>query len=283
MMTRGAQRLRALSPRRWIAIAVIVFALVLACGSAAFLTSPATAISATGPSATVEANGLVLTLRVAPGPYFLRELLPVSVSLTNHSSATVHAPRGTSMSGCGGAFYVAEDGGTAPRFDFPVAQGIPSCPFIFNELSIAPGQSFTASDLLLPLVASGQVTMTAQVEMEDAVTMPGGGSVVSRAPDPFAGHEPALSLDVAASAPPDRMLSLWRHTTRVVVYGPASALFHLRYTFTASAGGCGTGSFGWVPLSLPVLDAHPCAGHYGTWSYAVGAPGYAISSETVTF
>jgi hypothetical protein len=230
----------------------------------------------------VEANGLVLTLRIAPGPYFLRELLPVSVSLTNHTSATVHVPRGTSMSGCGGAFYVAEDGGTAPRFDFPVAQGIPYCPFIFNVLSIAPGQSFTAHDLLLPLVASGQVTMTAQVVLEDAVALPGGGSSVTTL-HPFAGHEPALALNVAASAPPDRTLSLWRHTTRVVVYGPAGALFHLRYTFVASAGNCGTGSFGWEPLRLPVLDAHPCGGHYGTWGYAIGAPGYAISSETVTF
>ena len=82
MMTRGAQRLRALSPRRWIAIGAIVLTLVLACGGAAFLASPATAVSATGPSVTVNAGGLVLTMRTAPGPYFLRELLSVGVSLT---------------------------------------------------------------------------------------------------------------------------------------------------------------------------------------------------------
>jgi hypothetical protein len=280
MMMRGAQRLRALSTRGRVVIAVIVLTLVLACGGAAFLASPATAVSATGPSATVEANGLVFTLRIAPGPYFLRELLPVTVSLINHTSATVHVLPGSPF---GGPFNVTQDGGGAPTYHLPAASFPFTGPPPWHADALAPGQTLAAPDLLVPLTASGQVTLTAQVALVDVVTLPGGETIASGGTDPFAGRKPALSLDVAASAPPDRTLSLWRHTTRVVVYGPAGALFHLYYWFAASAGGCGTGSFGWAPLSLPVLDAHPCAGVYGTWGYAIGAPGYAIASETVSF
>jgi hypothetical protein len=248
-------------------VTLILLALLLACGGAGtFMASAAGIWALGGPSATVDVGGLVLTLDIAPGPYFLRELLPVSVSLTNHTRATVHVPRGEGMSGCGGAFNVTQDGGGAPTYQMPTTPFIFSCPLMPLD-DLAPGQTRSAPDLLLPLQASGHLTLTAHVAFFRM--------------NPFAGREPALSLTVAPSAPPDRTLNLWRHTSRVIVLGPPGALAHLVYMFNASAGGCGTGNFGWEPLRLPVLDAHPCAGRYGTWTYAVGAPGYAVASETL--
>ena len=52
--------------------------------------------------------------------------------------------------------------------------------------------------------------------------------------------------------------------------------------YNASTSNCGTGNFAWEPITTRVLDEHPCAGHYGTWSYAVGAPGYAVASATAS-
>jgi hypothetical protein len=77
-------------------------------------------------------------------------------------------------------------------------------------------------------------------------------------------------------------LGAWRIGTRVFIIAPPPALLHLVYTYTVSAGGCGTGNFGWEPIVLSSVEEGVCAGHYGTWSYAVGAPGYAITSGTVS-
>src|SRR5258707_3703789 len=102
-MTPAIHLPRALQPRRRLAVAVLVFALLLALvGGAVLLVFPAASSALTGPTATTEVNGLVLTLRVAPGPYILGELLPVGVSLTNHSNTTVYvAGRGRLNHGCG--------------------------------------------------------------------------------------------------------------------------------------------------------------------------------------
>ncbi|HEY7985047.1 MAG TPA: hypothetical protein VID73_12805 [Ktedonobacterales bacterium] len=198
-MTRWIDRARALRPRSRFAVTVILLALLLACGGAGTLMASAASISALGgPRASVDAGGLRLTLSIAPGPYFLRELLPVSVSLENHTRATAHVDGGASTGGCDGAFAVTQDGGDAPTYQLPAASFPYSCPGPLPT-DLAPG-----------------------------------------------------------------------------------ALAHLVYMYTASAGGCGTGSFGWVPLRLPVVDAQPCAGRYGTWSYAIGAPGYAVASETLS-
>lgn len=236
---------------------------------------PATASALTGPIATVDVNGLVLTLRAAAGPYFLRELLPVDISLANHTNATLHV-----RSGCGRAFYVTQEGGGAPTYQMPSARVVLSCPGAFPT-DLAPGQTLSASDLLL-LTASGHLTVTAHVSLDTVTTFPGGGWVISNGPDPFAGREPTLPLTVAASAPPNRTVGLWRFGTRVFVIAPPQALAHLVYMYSASAGGCQTSNFAWQPITMPVLDEHPCAGRYGTWSYAVGAPGYAVASETVS-
>jgi hypothetical protein len=57
-------------------------------------TSPTVAVAPTAtapaPRAQTQAGGLDATLQVVfPGPFFLRELLPVDVSLTNHTQQEV--------------------------------------------------------------------------------------------------------------------------------------------------------------------------------------------------
>jgi hypothetical protein len=270
----------ALKPTRRSIVVLALLALLLTCaGTGAFLAAPSAEAALTGPSVTVNAGGLVLTMRTARGPYFLRELLPVGLSLTNHSNATVHVPRGSCM--YGGALGVTEEGGGAPTFRVPMLGGLfGGGPGIFATDDLVPGQTCATPDVLLPLTASGRITLTAHAALTSITAMVGGGTRITNL-DPFTGHAPELALTVAPSAPPDRTLTLWRHTSRVVVLGPPGALLHLDYMYAASSGGCWTGG-GWAPLRMPVLDAHPCAGVYGTWSYAIGAPGYAIASDTLS-
>src|SRR5690349_13770219 len=40
-------------------------------------------------SATAQSGGVQLSLRISDGPYFLSELLPVTISLVNHSGAAI--------------------------------------------------------------------------------------------------------------------------------------------------------------------------------------------------
>ncbi|HEX9413396.1 MAG TPA: hypothetical protein VF916_07810, partial [Ktedonobacterales bacterium] len=62
--------------------------------------------------------------------------------------------------------------------------------------------------------------LTARVRVFAVTPVTGGGQVISTGPDPFAGHEPTLPLTVAASAPLNRTVGLWRFGTRVFVLAP---------------------------------------------------------------
>jgi hypothetical protein len=243
---------------------VLLVALVGGVGLLYFSAGPSTTL--TGPDEHTEVNGLVLTLRIAPGPYFLRELLPVGVSLTNRANASLSVEGFAGVNVCGGAFEVAEEGGGAPRFHLPPT-GFVSCPGP-GRANLAPDQTMSATTLLL-LTASGHLTLTAGVH-------------VVAGPDPFAGHRPSLHLMVAAAPPLNRTVGLRRIGTRVYVIAPPPALSHLVYLYTASADGCGSTNVTWEPIAAPFVDEHPCAGRYGIWNYAVGAPGYAVASGSMS-
>ena len=70
----------------WLARVVVGIALAVA-GLVALraASSAESLLPAGGPTAQVAADGLVLSLRVAPGPYFLSELLAVEMTLANQS------------------------------------------------------------------------------------------------------------------------------------------------------------------------------------------------------
>jgi hypothetical protein len=286
VMTPAIRLPRALQARRRSAVAVLVFALLLALvGGAILLVFPAASSALTGPTATTEVNGLVLTLRVAPGPYFLRESLPVGVSLTNHSKATIYVEGHAGVNQGLTAFLMKQEGGGAPRYQFPETWCLwcPSGPGVIPN-GLAPGQSMSGSDLL-PITGSGHVTMTAGVGVFAVTTFPTGGMSIGSQSDPFAGRGPTLHLTVAAAAPPNRTVGLWRIGTHLIVIAPPQALAHLVHLYTLSVrGSYWRDSLGWQPITTLVIEGPPpiCGGDFAIWSYAVGAPGYAVASETVS-
>jgi hypothetical protein len=284
---RGARRfVSVLRAYRWRTLIAVVLAGLLAVTAGVGISWAAAAPSMTpsGPTTRVERGGLVLTLRVAAGPYFLRELLPVSVSLTNASNAPVYVPgpvdRNTGINGpCGSMLSVEESGGHGPTYRAPSAGWI-SCPGPIPA-ALAPGRTVWASDVL-PITASGRLALTAHAGIYSVTAVGPGGEQSFAGIDPFEGHEPQLQLMVSPNVPPQRMILPVRFGTRVYVIAPLAAERHLRYLYTAGGGSCSTGNFSWEPITTPIIDNHPCAGQYGTWTYAVGAPGYAIAGETVS-
>jgi hypothetical protein len=246
---------------------VLVVALLLTLvGGAVLLVFPAAASALTGPTATTEVNGLVLTLRVAPGPYFLRELLPVGVSLTNHSKATIYVEGHAGVNQDLGAFLMKQEGGGAPRYQLPETRCVwCSSPGPMPN-GLAPGQSMSASDLL-PLTGSGHLTISAGVGVFAVTTFPGGGMSIGSQSDPFVGRGPTLHLTVAASVPPNRTMRLWQIWTRLLVLAPPQALTHL----------VSWNGFDWQPITTFVLDEHVCNWHDGNCVYVIGAPGYALA------
>lgn len=279
-MTTGVPIRRALTPRRRLTVLLVLLVLLVTLvGGVGLYFSAGPSTMLTGPTARAEANGLVLTLRVAPGPYFLRELLPVGVSFTNHTNAPLSVEGNASVNSCEGSFGVAEEGGGAPTYQLPIT-GVPiSCPGP-GQIDLAPDRTMSATTLL-PLTASDHLTLTAGVVVF-AVTTAAGGQTVLTGRDPFAGHRPSLHLTVAAAPLLNRTVGLWRIGTRVYVVAPPPALPHLVYLYTAAADGCATTNLTWQPIATPFVDEHPCAGRYGAWSYAVGAPGYAVASGSMS-
>jgi hypothetical protein len=282
-MTPAVHLPRAQQPRRRSAVAVLVFALLLALvGAAVLLVIPADVSALTGPTATVQANGLVFTLRVAPGPYFVRELLPVGISLTNHSDTTLYVEGHAGMNQFGAAFQVTQEGGGAPTYQIP-SPLVPWSSPMLPPTGLPPGRTMSVSDLL-PLTGSGHLTLSVGVSV-DTVTFVSGGGQITRGPDPFAARGPTLHLTVAASAPLNRTVGLWRMGARLVVLAPPQALAHLVYQYTEthsdSSSLCLRGNGRWQPITTLMIDGYAdvCGGHYTTWSYAVGAPGYAVPSR----
>jgi hypothetical protein len=89
---------------------------------------------------------------------------------------------------------------------------------------------------------------------------------------------------VAAVAPANRTLRVWRFGTHLVVLGPPQALLHLEYTYTRSMPRMFWGGEPWHATPGVVIDGEVPVGcaHCGAiWSYAVGAPGYAVVWDTV--
>jgi hypothetical protein len=138
---------------------------------------------------------------------------------------------------------------------------------------------------LILLTASGTPTLTVGVEVY-TVTRP-----TSAAPgrisssDPFATVGPTFHLRVAAAAPANRTLRVWRFGTHLVVLGPPQALLHLEYTYTRSMPELFWGGERWHATPGVIIDGEVpvgCARCAAIWSYAVGAPGYALVWDTVT-
>jgi hypothetical protein len=283
--------LSAVRQRRVLAVAILL-AVVVVPGAGfglAWATAPAPNLS-NGPVAEVERNGLVLTVRAGPGPYFLSELLPVTVSLSNYSGATVTVPGpiGAQVGftgGCGSAVSATLSGGHAPTFEVP-SPGVMSCPGFFGGSHLATGQTTSASDVM-PLTASDEMTLTADAVTEMVATVHSQGQTYTQetSTDPFDGHWPTIRLAVRSAVPAGRTITIRRFGTRVYILAPPSAWLHLYYLYSASrrtsSDTCVTSSFGWEAIRTLWVDYLPWCGGYGAWTYAVGAAGYAIVQGSV--
>lgn len=241
------------------------------------------ALTAGGPSATAAADGLTLSLRVSPGPYFLSELVAVRMTLTNGSNVASQLQGVPETNDCAQAIGVLLAGGQAPRYTVPT-QGQVSCPDLSSTLHV--GETWTI-DQLLPLTASGNVTLTTQVRFIVSGTEADGMVYETGGAGPFMGRWPVLRLAVAPGVPAARAILLHPINVlgihRVSVAAPEGARGRLFAITDVTCHGGGSEmtespSLTWRLVSGDTLDEPGCPGDDAVWSYSVGAPGYAIAS-----
>lgn len=231
-----------------------------------------------GPSARVAAGGLVMTLTLAPGPYFLSELVAEHLTLANTATRPYQLEGTSDVTACEQALATAISGGGAPTYTLPIEGALP-CPFLMSTL--APGQMWTIDDFL-PLTASGQITVTAGARFIVTATATDGTTYQTGSDGPFANRWPALHLAVAATIPASHTIVLHATTGHVTVQAPAGALSNLYDLEDAQCQqGQGTAEIlrlTWQHIAGATLDEPACAGTHEVWRYSLAAPGYAIAS-----
>lgn len=223
---------------RWLPIVLIV---CLAC-----LVLPMRARSASWAgapvSAAVEIAGVGVSLRVAPGPYFLGKTVPVTTTVSNDSGGEIavenDANRGLGVTLSGGSppYY------RAPSVDF-------SHPAFPNQaVPLYDGQSLLQQTETV-LAASGRLVLTADVGLPGVAAVATQVYTGTYTAGRFAGYLPSLTLAVTAATPPDRVLHLAfaGHAQRVAATtGVPRGILYQEYLFctnrrTNQNGGTGTG------------------------------------------
>lgn len=246
-------------------------------------TSGAADLTAGGPSAQTTAAGLTMTLRLSRGPYFLSELVAARITLANDTHAPVKLQGAPMANDCSQALTVALAGGGPPTYALPT-RGFVSCPLISSVLH--PGQMWTI-DELLPLTASGSVTLTASAHFIVSATGPGGARYETSSDGPFAGRWPTLHIAVAATVPVGHAIILRPATTAtthqvgVSTSGAAAARFYAISDIVCADTGQGFSErpdLTWRPVSGTTLTQPSCSGSKPVWTYSVGTPGFAIAS-----
>jgi hypothetical protein len=189
-------------------IPVALVALTLLCAAAFILIDPFSGAPPMSPpvAAVVRAGAVTMSVRVPPGPYFLSELLPVDVALSNHSRAPITLGGAAVPSPCGSALGAWLTGGTAPYFALR-ASTTHGCPlFAGGTTTVAPGHTLTIRQGL-PLTASGHLTLMAGAQFLKVSTTSGGGQAITTGVNPLGGRWPSLVLTVAPTIPAARSRS----------------------------------------------------------------------------
>lgn len=255
--------------------------------------------SATEISVTRNDSGLQLTLRTLRGPYFTRELLPVTLVLANHSRASVaYSPGFSTLVGpCNRSALSAELTANGQYLSPLSIQFFPSCPMPFLQHHyLQPGHDLRIQGFLA-LPGSGLIDLAARVSFDPTarvatlgLPVPGGRwawigravpGIFASSHAPFASGWPHLTLQVASGPPAGRTVRLVRRDHVVYVYGPphlhnlvAQELWMASYPTEV----CISGSDTWMPLQSNVLsDASQCGGDDEKWQVLVGAPSYAVA------
>lgn len=240
-------------------------------------------------SVDVKEDGLEMSMRVTPGPYFLGELVLVHLALTNHTHPTLELAGQTTPTLCSGSsLFAMQTGGTSPRY-IPYTMPIPfmnfgTCGQFFGiGPMLAPGQTVTSQTYIL-LISSGKVTLSSEVFFSSSIT-PGSELNPQIGPDPLAGHLPTLSLSVTPQVPANRVLATQQEGSEVVIHAsPGMQLVYQTYVICQDAQQhfwpAGTGGHAlWNPLSTNMLSRPDCTGAnpiFALWKYAVGAEGYEV-------
>ncbi len=232
-------------------------------------------VSGAGSAAQTQAGGLQASVRVLiGGPYFLGELLPVDVSLANHTQKPVILD-GTSRTAtlCFSSALLAQvTGGSNPSFSIPRLDVACTQPAYITE--VKPGQALTIHQFV-PLTRSRAVTLA----------MKGGtfGPLESPLDAYFHGDLPIIHLQVNPQVPRDRALSLQNQKGQVMIEMPEGAKVHLLYMQSISCVSyLDSSGAQWMPLATNVLHEPTCPTAHLRWEYIVSAPGYSIVSGSQT-
>jgi hypothetical protein len=229
--------------------------------------------------ADTESNGLETMLRISLGPYFLSELLPVSITVTNHSQQNIMLGGGQAINTCDGAFGVSMSGGHEPHYDLPMGNFMMSCPPGMTTLDINKSLSVSG---YVPLTSSGVGAVTLMGNAYALVPQQG-NTVNAPESQPLKEHWPSIAINVAAQIPSDRLISLNALGNSVLVNAPDNARSQLVYYFTVNcAHGSGT-TDAWFTLKGTSLGEPSCDDIFRHWIYSVSAPGYAIASISMNF
>lgn len=242
----------------------------------------------------VQWDGLTMSMRVTPGPYFLGELLAVDLSLTNqtHSMLTL-AGWGKARACSPSPLYPEQTGGTDPRYAL-YSKPMPfiiSCPAIMagDGPALIPGQTTTTHTYAL-LTSSGNVTLTGMASFYMTKTS------LQGSPGPLTGHLPVIHMHVASQPPTDRVLTLQQSATKATIQAPTGIqLVNRTYILCQDSphdrwpGGYDD----WEVLSTSTLQRPDCAENSSSiwingqrttpqwkvvlWKYAIGAAGYAVA------
>lgn len=229
-------------------------------------TPQSVSVSGPGPTAQTQAHGLEASMRVLiGGPYFLSELLPIDVSLTNHTHQPVDLDGSNRTADLcfSSALMVQVTAGSNPSFSFPKLDVACTQPAFMIE--VKPGQTITIHQYI-PLTRSREVTLTM-------------GPSSPHLADPLGGHWPTIHIQVNSQVPQDRALSLQKQQKQAIIDMPAGAKAHLLYMQTITCENyLDSSGDQWTPLSATVLHEPTCPTTHPHWEYIVSAPGYSIVS-----
>lgn len=249
-------------------------------------------------------GGIALRLSVPAGPYFHDELLPVTLTLANHSGRAIDYLGTMHPSFCVTPVFMltlAHAGSWLTPYPYLTTMSCPIIPPKFNTLP--PGRSVSQTRFTW-LHGAGRLTLSVQAAfppdllVHSAGLLPSGsgpawlrahaGWLYSSSHPPFAAGWPSLTISVGAHTRP-APLRLIRHGHRVTVVAPPRAgPLVLQQAADCENDQAYTGSStpDWVwAVAHTIVDAG-CPGFDATsekWSVTVGMHGYSVVTASYCF
>lgn len=251
-------------------------------------------ISPLGKPVTVhtQVNGLEATMQVTSGPYFLGEMLKVEVAVTNHSHDTLwqqpYVEKACAPSFFPETFLVTMTGGkpSDTNIQHNMVDLGSRCQSIGTFSQFLPNHTVSLPNYIV-LTNSGRITLTAKIVLAKVVLGQNAYYRIFPNSNPLAGHWPSLQISVQAGIPSDRLITGQQRGTQVTIDAPL-ARSQLFYAYTLICYATSEWSSGGPPKALtlqqPQCETYMYKNHpnsFVRWTYAVGAPGYALFSGSI--